>query len=201
MNLLGSDFYGGGLSLLGSQDQLIVSEGGSTDIKKLNDLKTYLNDTFIQPLLIRDFEFINKNKYNFTYLNNELLKCKGLNETEVDLYMQIVRFAQECVVILQKNEELEDKLYKNDGFMGIVTHVPSIILKPEFEIYKTFFGMPPAGKFDVHAVKTIKNLLDINLGATYEEIENSLLEIYETPVMRELAGFSWAEPLRKVRTD
>lgn len=199
MNLLGADNYSSGLSLFGHEDKMIVSKGGDMELKKLNDLKSYLNDTFIQPLLLRDFEFINKNKYNFTYLNNELLKCKALNETEVDLYMQIVRFAQECVVVLQKNEELEEKLYKNDGFMGIVTHVPSIILKPEFEIYKNFFGMPPAGKFDVNAIKTIKNLLDIHLGSTYEEIENYLLKIFEEPVMRELVGFTWAEPLRKIK--
>ena len=85
--------------------------------------------------------------------------------------------------------------------MGIVTHVPSIILKPEFEIYKTFFGMPPAGKFDVNAVKTIKNILDTNLGATYELIEEKLLQIYEAPIRRNLGGFEWAEPIRIAKPD
>ena len=83
--------------------------------------------------------------------------------------------------------------------MGIVTHIPSIILKPEFEIYKSFFGMPPAGKFDVNAIQTIKNLLDANLGSTYSTIEEKLLDIYEVPEFKELAGFSWAEPCRKTR--
>lgn len=202
MNLLGSSGFGNTLSLFGIQSRTVVSGGESSgEIKKLHDLKAYLNETFIQPLLIRDFEFINQNKYNFTYLNNELSKFKHFNEKEVDLYLQIVRFAQECVVILEKNEELEDKLYQNDGFMGIVTHVPSIILKPEFEIYKTFFGMPPAGKFDVNAVKTIKNLLDANLGATFELIEEKLLEIYEAPIRRSLGGFEWADPMRIIKPD
>ena len=204
MNLLGSSNFGNTLSLFGSQSRnVIVGTAGesSGEIKKLHDLKAYLNETFIQPLLVRDFEFINQNKYNFTYLNNELSKFKHFNKKEVELYLQIVRFAQECVVILEKNEELEDKLYQNDGFMGIVTHVPSIILKPEFEIYKTFFGMPPAGKFDVNAVKTIKNILDSNLGATYELIEEKLLEIYEAPVRRNLGGFEWADPIRISKRD
>tara|TARA_Y100000591_G_C21812723_1_gene688865 strand:+ start:348 stop:998 length:651 start_codon:yes stop_codon:yes gene_type:complete len=201
MNLLGSCEFSNNLSLFGNRSNTIIQQGGGGEIKKLNDLKTYLNDTFIQPLLVRDFDFINQNKYNFTYLNNQLLKYKHLSEKEVELYMQIVRFAQECIVILEKNEELEDKLYNNDGFMGIVTHVPSIILKPEFEIYKTFFGMPPAGKFDVNAVKTIKNILDSNLGATYELIEEKLLEIYEAPVRRNLGGFEWAEPIRIAKPD
>jgi hypothetical protein len=200
MNLLGSSNYGNSLSLCGNKSNVYVGKGGvgsdSGDIKKLNDLKAYLNETFIQPLLIRDFDYINQNKYNFTYLNNELLKFKHFSEKEVELYMQIVRFAQECVVILEKNEELEEKLYNNDGFMGIVTHVPSIILKPEFEIYKTFFGMPPAGKFDVNAIKTIKNILETNLGGTYETMETKLLEIYEAPIRRNLGGFEWAEPIR-----
>jgi len=204
MNLLGSSSFGNTLSLFGNQSRNVVAGTAgesSAEIKKLHDLKEYLNETFIQPLLVRDFEFINQNKYNFTYLNNELSKFKHFNEKEVNLYLQIVRFAQECVVILEKNEELEDKLYQNDGFMGIVTHVPSIILKPEFEIYKTFFGMPPAGKFDVNAIKTIKNLLASNLGATFELIEEKLLEIYEAPIRRNLGGFEWADPMRITKGD
>tara|TARA_B100000674_G_scaffold440833_1_gene403994 strand:- start:58 stop:693 length:636 start_codon:yes stop_codon:yes gene_type:complete len=199
MNLLGSSFYGNSLSLLGNQSRTTHTSVMVAEDDKLIQLKNYLNDTFIQPLLIRDFDYINQNKYNFTYLNAQLMKHKHLNEKEVNLYLEIVKFAQECVVILQKNEELEDKLYKNDGFMGIVTHIPSIILKPEFEIYKSFFGMPPAGKFDVNAIQTIKNLLDANLGSSYYIIEEKLLEIYETPVFKELAGFNWAEPCRKTR--
>ena len=126
-------------------------------------------------------------------LNNEIyrvLKPNGIN-------IYTVRHNEDGDY--KKGTHIGEDLYQNDGFMGIVTHVPSIILKPEFEIYKTFFGMPPAGKFDVHAVKTIKNLLDIHLGATYEQIEDYLLEIFEEPKMRELAGFTWAEPLRKIR--
>ena len=198
MNLFGNSNYCNNISLFGKVSDVIagnsiVSKDGQ---KELNGLKGYLNDTFIQPMLIRDFDYIKNNKYNFTYLNSQLMKYKNLDENEVNLYLEIVRFAQECIVILEKNEELEDKLYNNDGFMGIVTHVPSIILKPEFEIYKSFFGMPPAGKFDIEAVRTIKNLLDINAGATYSVIEEKLLEIYQTPEFRELAGFRWAEPCR-----
>ena len=59
--------------------------------------------------------------------------------------------------------------------MSIVTHVPSIILKPEFEIYKTFFGMPPRGKFDINAIKVIKNIIERNLGANYDTIETALI--------------------------
>jgi hypothetical protein len=199
MNLLGSSFYGNSLSLLGNESRATHTSVMIKEDDKLIQLKNYLNDTFIQPLLIRDFDYINQNKYNFTYLNAQLMKHKHSNEKEVNLYLEIVKFAQECVVILQKNEELEDKLYQNDGFMGIVTHIPSIILKPEFEIYKTFFGMPPAGKFDVNAIQTIKNLLDANLGSSYYIIEEKLLEIYDTPVFKELAGFNWAEPCRKTR--
>jgi len=195
MNLLGNSNYENNLSLFG-QKTYSIEYKDNDDMKKLNELKTYLNDTFIQPMLVRDFDYIHNNKYNFTYLNSQLMKYKNLNKNEVDLYLQIVRFAQECIVILEKNEELEEKLYNNDGFMGIVTHVPSIILKPEFEIYKSFFGMPPAGKFDINAIKTIKNILDNNLGATYEIIQEKLLDIYEEPIKRELAGFTWADPCR-----
>jgi hypothetical protein len=199
MNLLGSGSYNNSLSLFGTQERVIKTQKNNYDNEKLIQIKSYLNDTFIQPLLVRDFDYINQNKYNFTYLNAQLMKHKHLDEKEVNLYLEIVKFAQECVVILQKNEELENKLYQNDGFMGIVTHIPSIILKPEFEIYKTFFGMPPAGKFDVNAIQTIKNLLDTSLGSTYSIIEEKLLDIYELPVFKELAGFNWAEPCRKTR--
>ena len=199
MNLLGTGSFNNSLSLFGSQERVVKTQEVSYNNEKLIQLKNYLNDTFIQPLLVRDFDYINQNKYNFTYLNSQLMKHKHLDEKEVNLYLEIVKFAQECVVILQKNDELEEKLYQNDGFMGIVTHIPSIILKPEFEIYKTFFGMPPAGKFDVNAVQTIKNLLDANLGSTYATIEEKLLDIYEVPEFKELAGFNWAEPCRKTR--
>tara|TARA_A100001011_G_C13945207_1_gene688858 strand:- start:63 stop:719 length:657 start_codon:yes stop_codon:yes gene_type:complete len=203
MNLSGHNINQGFLSLTGSNvnySVLGVGGAGNKDITKLNELKSYLNETFIQPLLIRDLEFINNNKYNFTYLNNQLLKYKHLSEKEVNLYLEIVRFAQECVVIMAKNEELEEKLHKNDGFMSIVTHVPSIILKPEFEIYKTFFGMPPRGKFDINAIKVIKNIIERNLGVNYDIIETLLLEIYHDPVRQSKGGFTWAVPLRRVKS-
>jgi hypothetical protein len=111
--------------------------------------------------------------------------------------MQIVRFAQEAVVIMAKNEELEEKLTNNEGFMGIVTHVPSIILKPEFEIYKTFFGMPPAGRFDIEAVKTIRNLINTLEGASYDVIEEELLEIYMKPEKKTIGEHTYAAPMRK----
>jgi len=205
MNLSGVN-YNGGLSLIGRSFTTVYqknNEGGgepSQNLKQLNDLKTYLNETFVEPLLIRDMDFIQNNKYNFTYLNNELNKCKHIDAKEVELYLNIVRFAQEAVIIMAKNEELEALLYSNDGFMGIVTHIPSIILKPEFEIYKTFFGMPPAGKFDINAIVKIKEILNNNLGSNYETIEDELLILYHDPVKEKSGGFNWAAPLNRVKS-
>jgi hypothetical protein len=191
----------GFLSLTGQSSLSIVGQQPHGKyIKKLNDLKKYLNDTFVQPLLVRDLEYIKQNKYNFTYLNDQLLKYKHLDPEEVELYLQIVRFAQEAVVVMQKNEELEEKMM-GDMMMGIVTHVPAIILKPEFEIYKTFFGTPPNGKFDIEAVKTIRELLKNNLGVNYEVIQTLLLDIYEQPNKRKVGNFTYAVPFRKQNDD
>lgn len=191
----------GFLSLTGQSSLGIIGQEPQRKyIKKLNNLKKYLNDTFVQPLLIRDLEYIKQNKYNFTYLNDQLLKYKHLDPEEVELYLQIVRFAQEAVVVMQKNEELEEKMM-GDMMMGIVTHVPAIILKPEFEIYKTFFGTPPNGKFDLEAVKTIRELLKNNMGVNYEVIETLLLNIYEQPNKRKQGNFTYAIPFRKENSD
>ena len=110
MNLLGVNYNTGYLTLTGQEELKAVGQYDAkrTDSNRLNQLKVYLNDTFVQPLLVRDLEYIQNNKYNFTYLNTQLLKCKHINPKEVELYMQIVRFAQEAVVIMQKNEELEE---------------------------------------------------------------------------------------------
>ena len=191
----------GFLSLTGETSFGIIGQHPNQKrIKKLNELKVYLNDTFVQPLLVRDLEFIKQNKYNFTYLNEQLLKYKHLDPEEVELYLQIVRFAQEAVVVMQKNEELEEKMM-GDMMMGIVTHVPAIILKPEFEIYKTFFGTPPNGKFDIEAVKTIRDLFKNNLGVNYDVIQRLLLEIYEKPNKRKVGNFTYAVPFRKQNDD
>ena len=191
----------GFLSLTGQSSLSIVGQQPHGKyIKKLNDLKKYLNDTFVQPLLVRDLEYIKQNKYNFTYLNEQFLRYKHLDPEEVELYLQIVRFAQEAVVVMQKNEELEEKMM-GDMMMGIVTHVPAIILKPEFEIYKTFFGTPPNGKFDIEAVKTIRELLKNNMGVNYEVIQILLLDIYEQPNKRKVGNFTYAVPFRKQNND
>lgn len=191
----------GFLSLTGQSTLSIVGQQPHGKyIKKLNDLKKYLNDTFVQPLLVRDLEYIKQNKYNFTYLNDQLLRYKHLDPEEVELYLQIVRFAQEAVIVMQKNEELEEKMM-GDMMMGIVTHVPAIILKPEFELYKTFFGTPPNGKFDLEAVKTIRTLLKNNLGVNYEVIKLLLLDIYEEPNKKTVGNFTYAVPFRKQNDD
>ena len=43
-----------------------IYQGANPKIKQLNDLKTYLNENFVQPLLIRDMEFI-QNKFGLDY--------------------------------------------------------------------------------------------------------------------------------------
>tara|TARA_Y100001970_G_scaffold250758_1_gene322870 strand:+ start:4206 stop:4859 length:654 start_codon:yes stop_codon:yes gene_type:complete len=201
MSLTGLVNNSGFMSLTGQSSLTIISqEPHGKYIKKLNHLKKYLNDTFVQPLLVRDLEYIKQNKYNFSYLNEQLLKFKHLDPEEVDLYLQIVRFAQEAVVVMQKNEELEEKMM-GDMMMGIVTHVPAIILKPEFEIYKTFFGTPPNGKFDIEAVKTIRTILSNNLGSNYDIIKTLLLDIYEEPNKQTVGNFTYAIPYRKQNDD
>ena len=201
MSLTGIVSSNGYLSLTGQPSISIISQPSQNKyFKKLNYLKKYLNDTFVQPLLIRDLEYIKQNKYNFSYLNEQLLRYKHLDPEEVELYLQIVRFAQEAVVVMQKNEELEEKMM-GDMMMGIITHVPTIILKPEFEIYKTFFGTPPNGKFDIEAVKTIRTILKNNLGSNYEVIKLLLLDIYHEPNKQTIGNFTYDIPFRKERNN
>jgi len=203
MSLTGRVINRGYLSLLGKPRMIKYSGtsgatsglNGSNDLSELNHIKQYLNDTFVQPLLTRDLKSIKNNQYNFTYLNEELKKYQKSSPEEVNLYLQIVRFAQESVVILQKNAELEEKMM-GEMMMGIITHIPSIILKPEFEIYKSFFGIPPNGKFDIEALKTVKNILKNNLGSNYNIIENLLLQIYKKPQKEKVGNFTFATPYR-----
>ena len=124
---------------------------------------------------------------------------------------------------VQKLEEHFRKKFKvnyaiavNSWTSGLICAVGAIDTKPGDEIIVSTWTMCASATAILHwmavpvfadidnetfniNLKTIKNLLDIHLGATYEQIEDYLLEIFEEPKMRELAGFTWAEPLRKIR--
>tara|TARA_Y100000816_G_C26085214_1_gene572520 strand:- start:402 stop:1037 length:636 start_codon:yes stop_codon:yes gene_type:complete len=162
---------------------------------RLTTVKNYLMENFIEPLLQRKVDIVTLNTFNFTYLRNELNKYKNINPQEVDRLLRLVEFAREVTVLYKKNDELESKLYNTDGFVGIVNIIPAISLKPQYEIYRSFFGIPPDGTFNEIALENIDAILENSAGANYSQIEEKLLSIYEFPIKQKVGKWEYEHPI------
>ena len=162
---------------------------------RLTTVKNYLMENFIEPLLQRKVDIVTLNTFNFTYLRNELNKYKNINPKEVERLLRLVEFAREVTVLYKKNDELENKLYNTDGFAGIVNIIPAISLKPQYEIYRSFFGIPPDGTFNEIALENIDAILKNSAGANYSQIEEKLLSIYEFPMKQKVGKWEYEHPI------
>lgn len=171
------------------------SSTSSTHYDKLTTVKNYLMENFIEPLLQRKVDVVTLNSFNFTYLRNELNKYKNVNPMEVDRLLRIVEFAREVTTLYKKNDELESKLYNTDGFAGIVNIIPTISLKPQYEIYRSFFGIPPDGEFNTIALENIDSILKNSSGSNYMQIEERLLTIYELPIKQIVGKWNYEHPI------
>ena len=109
--------------------------------------------------------------------------------------MRLVDFAREVTVLYKKNDELESKLYNTDGFVGIINIIPAISLKPQYEIYRSFFGIPPDGTFNEIALENIDAILQNSAGANYSQIEEKLLSIYEFPIKQKVGKWEYEHPI------
>jgi len=193
-----------GLSLTGNSVSSLSLKGrissgysstSSSSLDKLSTIKNYLMENFIEPLLQRKVDVVTLNSFNFVYLRNELNKYKYVNPKEVERLLKIIDFAREVTVLYKKNDELESKLYKTDGFAGIVNIIPAISLKPQYEIYRSFFGIPPNGNFNESALENIDAILNSAMGANYMQIETQLLTIYEDPFKQNVGRWEYEHPI------
>jgi hypothetical protein len=171
------------------------SSTANTHYDKLTTVKNYLMENFIEPLLQRKVDIVTLNTFNFVYLRNELNKYKNINPKEVDRLLKIVEFAREVAVLYKKNDELENKLYNTDGFVGIVNIIPAISLKPQYEIYRSFFGIPPDGEFNEIALENIDAILKNSAGSNFSQIEKQLLTIYEHPIKQIVGKWEYEHPI------
>lgn len=171
------------------------SQTASGHYDRLTTVKNYLMENFIEPLLQRKVDIVTLNTFNFIYLRNELNKYKNINPKEVERLLRLVDFAREVTVLYKKNDELESKLYNTDGFVGIINIIPAISLKPQYEIYRSFFGIPPDGTFNEIALENIDAILQNSAGANYSQIEEKLLSIYEFPIKQKVGKWEYEHPI------
>jgi len=195
INLTGNRNTVSYISLKGRIKGGSFSSSSTTHYDKLTTVKNYLMENFIEPLLQRKVDVVTLNSFNYTYLRNELNKYKNINPKEVERLLRIVEFAREVTTLYKKNDELESKLYNSDGFVGIVNIIPAISLKPQYEIYRSFFGIPPDGEFNEVALENIDAILQNSSGSNYSQIEERLLTIYEFPIKQKVGRWDYEHPI------
>ena len=195
INLTGNRNTVSHISLKGRIKGGSFSSSSTTHYDKLTTVKNYLMENFIEPLLQRKVDVVTLNSFNYTYLRNELNKYKNINPKEVERLLRIVECAREVTTLYKKNDELESKLYNSDGFVGIVNIIPAISLKPQYEIYRSFFGIPPDGEFNEVALENIDAILQNSSGSNYSQIEERLLTIYELPIKQKVGRWDYEHPI------
>jgi hypothetical protein len=177
VNSLTGEVGATGIDLNGNFFNQNTNAGGvlTDDEVAFKNLKKYLLDNFIEPLILRKIENVNYNNFNFSYILTQLKDLGHIDPEEAEVLERIVIFVQETVGTFNQNEIMTTRLYGNNGQVAqFVNTLPFITLKAHYEVYNSLYGKPDGFVYDEKILKEIKNILDKNPGMLYRDIENTL---------------------------
>jgi len=177
-----------GIDIIGNFNIQSTSSSGGTlsqDEIDFKNLKAYLLDNFIEPLILRKVENVNFNTFNFSYILTRLKQLEYVDKEEALVLERIVIFVQETVGTFNQNEEMISKLYGRKGQVAqFVNTLPFITLKAHYEVYNSLYGKPDGFVYDEKILNEIKNILDKNPGMVYRDIEKTLNYRFNNSVLQ-----------------
>ena len=181
LSLFGNNYASNGISLYGFSTIYKMTSlssnntpfsGGFT--KEYIELKKFINDSFMEPLLKRDFENIKLNAFNFEGIINKLKKFNPIF-TDAEIFINLIESVKLCIETHDENEKLYEIVYGQTKESTLLFRTAAVEFKPEIQLYIKFFGKPTLVEgFDEIKLKRITNVLKENITITFNEIKYKL---------------------------
>ncbi len=137
--------------------------------------KKYIFDSFITPIMSKQWKILRQNSFN---LSNSIKKLQNYykitNDDSLLLYENMLLIIKNAIDTTDELETLENTLFSaNETLAQLMYKVPRIRLSPPYELYNLIIGKPDKFSYDKKILDYITDLIKKEY-ITFNEIEEQI---------------------------
>lgn len=148
---------------------------GNTTPYYLIKFKKYIFDSFITPIMSKQWKILRQNSFNITNTIKKLQNYYTLTHDDtLLLYENMLLIIKTSIDTTDELETLENNLFNTTGNVAqLMYKVPRIRLSPPYELYNLIIGKPDNFAYDKKILDYITNLIKKEY-ITFNEIEEKV---------------------------
>jgi len=179
ISLKGNVIGSGGNFLHGRQGNAVTANSDTSD-KEYFNFKQYIITHFLNPIMNRQFDTINRNYYNFDYITNRLnLYKNNRNKEDVTFIIKVVEILKYSADVQEAFNNVNSKFFGTDKRNKLLVETSRIVLQSQYEIYNIMFGRPDTmnpthASYEIHMLNDIKEQLDLHPGILFNDVKTAL---------------------------
>ena len=137
--------------------------------EEYSELKEFIDENFMKPLVKKNMRLIKLNAFNFEYLIKKL-KNFALMYKDAEIFLQLIETIKATMEITDENDRLNEIVYGQSQETRLEFHTKAVEFLPEYQIYCSLYGPPrDFDAFDRDKLDNIKLVLKRNPALTYRE--------------------------------
>ena len=137
--------------------------------EEYSELKEFIDNNFMKPLVKKNMRLIKLNAFNFEYLIKKL-KNFALMYKDAEVFLQLIETIKATMEITDENDRLNEIVYGQSGETRLEFHTKAVEFLPEYQIYCSLYGPPKEfDSFDTNKLDDIKLVLKRNPALTYRD--------------------------------
>ena len=134
-----------------------------------SELKEFIDNNFMKPLVKKNMRLIKLNAFNFEYLIKKL-KAFALMYKDAEVFLQLIETIKATMEITDENDRLNEIVYGQSQETRLEFHTKAVEFLPEYQIYCSLYGPPKEfDSFDTSKLDDIKLVLKRNPALTYRD--------------------------------
>ena len=176
ISLFGGNTRSSGISLSGINYACYSVAGGGQvssldrNAKEYQNVKEFINQHFMSPLIRKKFDIIRLNAFNFEYLLKKLNNF-ALLYNDTDIFIKLIESIKAALEITDENEKLYQLVYGNVKETTLQFKTSAVEFKPEFQIYIQIYGEVESFEdFKDEHLEEIRAVLKENPALTFNEL-------------------------------
>jgi len=148
---------------------------GSTSPYYVIKFKKFIFDSFITPIMSKQWKILRQNSFN---ISNTIKKLQNYyimtRDDTLLLYENMLLIIKNTIDTTDELETLENSLFNTNGTVAqLMFKVPRIRLSPQYELYNLIIGKPDNFAYDKKILDYINNLIKKEY-ITFSEIEEKV---------------------------
>ena len=137
--------------------------------EEYSELKEFIDENFMKPLVRKKMRLIKLNAFNFEYLIKKL-KAFSLMYKDAEIFLQLIETIKATMEITDENDRLNEIVYGQSAETRLEFHTKAVEFLPEYQIYCSLYGPPTDfDAFDKEKLDNIKIVLKRNPALTYRQ--------------------------------